>query len=180
VYWVLLGGTAVLIVAALFVPGLTRPVVNVAALLVLLCFAAFLRPFDGAPGNYSAQTQLYAQGREVWVPCNFRAKEEGYRFILPGAQVHGYREETYPDAQTLAAHFRLFAVQVPLQDPGCDDCRIIGQRLDIRSRQSAAELQQMFFRGEVFQHLFVKELLVEVPGMAASMMPGAVVEGCRS
>lgn len=179
-YWILLAITAALIVAALFVPGFSRPAVNVAALLVLLCFAAFLYPFDGAPGTYSAATQRYVQGREVWVPCNFRAKEEGYRFILPGAQVHGYREETYPDAATLATHYRLFAVQVPLQDPGCADCRILGQRLDIRSRQSEAELKQMLFNGDVFRHLFVKELLVEVPGMAVSMTPGSVEEGCRS
>jgi 4-amino-4-deoxy-L-arabinose transferase-like glycosyltransferase len=179
-YWALLGMTALLILAAIFIPGFTRPAINVAAVLVLLCFAAFLRPFDGAPGNYSAATQRYVQGREVWVPCNFRAKEEGYRFILPGAQVHGYREEIYPDASALSANFRLFAVQVPLQDPGCDRCRILGQRLDIRSRQSGAELEDMLLHGDVFRHLFVKELLVEMPEMPVDRMPGSIEEGCRS
>jgi len=178
-YWLLLGGTAALIAAALFMPGFTRPATSVAAVLVLLCFAAFLRPFDGAPGNYTAAVQSNMQGKEVWVPCDFRAKEEGYRFILPGAQVHGYREEIYPTVSALSANFRRFAVQVPLDDPGCARCRILGQRLDIRGRQSAEELKQMLLHGDVFRHLFVKELLVEMPEMPVDRMPWSVEEGCR-
>jgi len=178
-YWMLLAFTAALILIALFIPKFTGAIVNVAALLVLLCFAAFLRPFDGVLGNYSADVQQYAKGKEVWVPCNFRAKEEGYRFILPGARVHGYREEPGQTAAGLAAHYRLFAFQVPLQDAGCVDCKILGQRLDIRSRHSEGELKEML-KGDVFRHLFAKELLIEVPGMSASMAPGSVEEGCRS
>lgn len=177
-YWVLLALTAALILIALLVPKFTAAIVNVAALLVLLCFAAFLRPFDGAPGNYSAAVQQYAKGKDVWVPCNFRAKEEGYRFILPGAQVHGYHEDLNLNAVSLAAKYRLFAVQVPLQDTGCKDCKILGQRLDIRSRQSESELKQML-KGDVFQHLFVKELLVEVPATASNTTAGPLEEGCR-
>ncbi len=179
VYWTLLGGTAALIVAALFVPAFTRPATSVVAVLVLLCFAAFLRPFDGAPGNYNAAVQNYMQGKQVWVPCDFRAKEEGYRFILPGAQVHGYREETYPGVSALSANFRRFAVQVALDDPGCAHCRILGRRLEIRGRQSGDELQEMLLHGDVFRHLFVKELLVEMPEMPVDRMPWSVAEGCR-
>lgn len=179
-YWLLLALTAGLILAALLMSGMTRPAFNVAALLVLLNFAAFLHPFDGAPGNYPADVQQAMQGRNVWVPCDFRAKEEGYRFILPGAEPHGYREETYPNANALSANYRLFAVQVPVDDPGCDHCKILGQRLDIRGRQSSEELKQMLLQGDVFRHLFVKELLVEMPGMPADRMPWATEEGCDS
>ncbi|MDD5181449.1 MAG: phospholipid carrier-dependent glycosyltransferase [Gallionellaceae bacterium] len=174
-YWVLPGLTAALILIALFIPKLTGAVVNVAALLVLLCFAAFLRPFDGAYGNYSAAVQQYAKGRDVWVPCNFRAHEEGYRFILPGAQVHGYHENLGLNAAALAAKYNLFAVQMPLQDKDCAGCKVLGQRLDIRSRQSDSEVKQML-KGEVFQHLFVKELLIEVPGVNSKVVAS---EGCR-
>lgn len=177
-YWGLLAVTAILILIALFVPGLTRPIINVAALLVLLSFAAFLRPFDGSPGNYSTEIQRYAKGKEVWVPCNFRAKDEGYRFILPGAQIHGYREEEGLNAAGLATRYRLFAVQVPLQDVGCVDCKILGQRLDIRSRQNESELKEML-KGDVFRHLFVKELLIEVPATVANTPRYPVAEGCR-
>jgi len=175
VYWTLLVFTAALILLALFVPKFTAAIVNVAALLVLLCFAAFLRPFDGAFGNYSADVQQYAKGKDVWVPCNFRAKEEGYRFILPGAQIHGYHEDLALSAAALSAKYNLFAVQMPLQDAGCADCKILGQRLDIRGRQSASELKQML-EGNVFQHLFVKELLIEVPGVHSTVV---AAEGCR-
>jgi len=172
-YWCLLAFTATLILIGLFVQKFTAASVNVVALLVLLCFAAFIRPFDGALGNYSADALQYAKGKDVWVPCNFRAKEEGYQFILPGAQIHGYHEGLGID--TLASKYSMFAVQVPLHDKGCAGCKIVGQRLDIRSRQSEAELKQML-AGEVFQHLFVKELLLEVKGVNASVVPG---EGCR-
>ena len=174
-YWALLAFIAALILVALFVPRFTAAIVNVVALLVLLCFAAFLRPFDGVYGNYSVAVQQYAKGKDVWVPCNFRAHEEGYRFILPGAQVHGYHEDLGLTAAGLAARYSLFAVQVPLQDAGCTDCKILGQRLDIRSRQSDSEVKQML-KGEVFQHLFVKELLIEVPGLNSKVV---AEEGCR-
>ena len=174
-YWVLLAFSAALVLVALFMPKLAPAMVSVAALGVLLCFAAFLRPFDGAYGNYSADARQYAMGRDVWVPCNFRAKEEGYRFILPGAKIHGYHEDPGLSAAALAAKYSLFAVQVPLQGKGCADCKILGQRLDIRGRQSEAELKQML-EGEVFQHLFVKELLIEAPETNSTVIAN---EGCR-
>ncbi|MES1981498.1 MAG: phospholipid carrier-dependent glycosyltransferase [Pseudomonadota bacterium] len=175
-YWVLLVFTAVLIVLALAVPRWTRPVVNVIAVLVFLCFAALMRPFDGVPGNYSQEVLRYVQGRQVWVPCNFRAKEEGYRFILPGAQVLGYHERPGLTAADVAARYPLVAVQMPLQQSDCAGCKILGQRLDIRSRQSEDEVKDML-RGNVFQHLFVKELLIETAANPASFTPPEA--GCR-
>ncbi len=178
-YWVLLALTATLILIALLAPKFTAAIINVAVLLAMLCFAAFLRPLDGALGNYTEDIQQYVKGKEVWVPCNFRAKEEGYRFILPGARVHGYRDEPDQTADRLAQRYRLLAFQVPSQNAVCANCRILGQRLDIRSRQSEGELREML-KGDVFRHLFVREFLIEVPEMSASMAPGAIEEGCRS
>jgi hypothetical protein len=166
-FWLLITGAGILTLLAIVVPSFTRPVVNVVALLVLLCFAAFLRPFDGALGNYSAEAQQYASGKKVGVPCNFRAMDEGYRFILPGAQVRGYSEDQNLSASQLAARYPLFVVQLALNDDtkngGCAACKTIGQRLDIRGRQSSAELKEMFMQGKVFQHLFVREILMESP-----------------
>lgn len=173
-YWTLLGIAGTITLLGVLVPAFTRPVMNVSVLCVFIVFAAFLRPFDGALGNYTAAVQSYMQGKEVWVPCNFRAKDEGYRFILPGAQVHGYQEGGATIAK-LGASYRLFAVQVPLQDAGCVECRILGQRLDIRSRQSDEELKQML-KGDVFRHLFVKELLIET---RSAGKPVISEEGCR-
>jgi len=182
-YWLLLAGTGTLALLAIFAPRLTRPSVSVVALLVLLCLAAFLRPFDGPPGNYNAETLRYASGKEIWVQCNFRAKDEGHRFLLPGAEIHGYNDGLGLTAAQLATRYPLFTVKLPLkdigQDIGCASCKIIGQRLDLHDRHSSAELKEMFLEGKVFQHLFVREFLIEAPGVGKNSIPRPAVEDCR-
>jgi len=164
-FWLLIAVTGILTLLAIIVPALTRPVINIVALLALLCFASFLRPFDGALGNYSAAAQYHASAKDVAVPCNFRAMDEGYRFMLPGAEIRGYSEDQNLGASELAARYPLFVVQLALNDStqngGCAECKIIGQRLDIRGRQSSAELKEMLLEGKVLQHLFVREMLME-------------------
>jgi len=151
--------------------------------LTLRFFAAFLRPFDGALGNYSAKAQRYAAGKDVGVPCNFRAMDEGYRFILPGAEVNGYSEDQHLSASQLAARYPLFVVQLSLNDGmqngGCTECKIIGQRLDIRGRQSSAEMKEMFLQGKVLQHLFVREILMESPAGSKIMPEQTPGQICR-
>jgi 4-amino-4-deoxy-L-arabinose transferase-like glycosyltransferase len=173
-YWLLLSATVALALLALFWARHTRMLMNVVALLVLLVLAAFLRPFDGVAGNFSAEAQRYAKGKEVWTPCNFRAVDEGYRFLLPGAKVHGYFFEPVQSVAQLSAKYSLFAVQMPLKEK-CEGCKIIGQRLEIRSRHNPDEIKRIL-HGEVFQQLFAKELLIE----SASAMPTLpLAEGCR-
>ena len=166
-FWLLIPGAGILTLLAIVIPPFTRPAVNIAVLSVLLCLAAFLRPFDGTLGNYSEEAQRYVAGKVVGVPCNFRAMDEGYRFMLPGAEIHGYNEDQNLSAGDLAARYPFFAVQQALNDRAqngaCAECRIIGRRLDIRGRQSSAELKEMLLRGKVFEHLFVREILMESP-----------------
>jgi 4-amino-4-deoxy-L-arabinose transferase-like glycosyltransferase len=173
-YWMLLFIAIALTLAAIFWTRYTRALVNVVALLVLLTLAAFLRPLDGPAGNFSAEAQRYAVGKDVWTPCNFRAVDEGYRFLLPGAQVHGYLSEPVASVGELSSKYKLFAVQVPLKEK-CEGCKIVGQRLEIRSRHSPEEIHRML-KGEMFQQLFAKELLIEAP-QAVPALP--LVEGCR-
>ena len=176
-YWLLLGVTLALALFASFSPRSTRSVANVVVLLVFLSLAAFLRPFDGALGRYNEAAQRYVQSKDVWVPCNFRAHDEGDRFMLPGARVHGYDESWNLKPADLAARYRLFALQLPLNAEPCAGCQVIGQRLEIRGRQSADELRAMF-KGDVFQYLFVKELLVE-SAVVDSNISNTNKEGCR-
>jgi 4-amino-4-deoxy-L-arabinose transferase-like glycosyltransferase len=173
-YWILLSATASLTLLAIFWSRYTRALLSVVALLVMLALAAFLRPFDGAAGSFSAEAQRYATGKEVWVPCNFRAVDEGYRFLLPGAQVHGYLSPPVQSVNELSAQYGLFAVQMSLQEK-CEGCKVIGQRLEIRSRHSAEEIKKIF-KGEVFQQLFAKELLVE---SSQPMLARPLKEACR-
>ena len=174
VYWALMFVTVALTLWAIFLARYTRTLVNVVALLVMLTLAAFLRPFDGVAGNFSAEAQRYAVGKDVWTPCNFRAVDEGYRFLLPGALVHGYLFDPALTVGELSNKYHLFAVQVPLQEK-CEGCKIVGQRLEVRSRHSPEEIRRIF-KGEAFNLLFTKELLIESP-QATPVLP--VVEGCR-
>jgi len=182
-FWLLMSGAGILTLLAIVVPGLTRPGVNVVALLVLLCLAALLRPFDGALGNYSAEARHYVSGKDVAVPCNFRAMDEGHRFILPGAEIRGYSEDQNLSVSELAARYPLFAVRLALNDStqngGCAECKIIGQRLDIRGRQNSDELKEMFLEGKVFQHLFVTEILMESPAGGKAMYVQTFAQMCR-
>jgi hypothetical protein len=165
-YWLLLSATLVFAGFAAVRPALTRPATPVVALLALLSLAGFLRPFDGALGNYSAQTQAELAGRAVWVPYDFNAKYEAYRFLLPGARIHGYVEERNPDVADLAARYPLFAVRQPLDAAPCAGSRVIGERLDLRGRHSSAEIREIL-GGRVFENLFVKEVLYASPAAAS-------------
>ena len=175
-YWLLLGITAALLLLALFVPEFTRPAVPCAALLVCLSLAAFLRPLDGPLGRYSADAQQYVRGKQVWVPCDFRAVDEGYRFLLPEADIHGYREDRSATIDGLGTRYPRFVIRLPLAVTGTSGLPLIGQRLELRSRLSSRELLDML-RGKVFDQLFVREILVEVPGARAVALPSD--EGCR-
>ena len=182
-FWALLSGTAILILVAIALPRYTRACANVAGLLMLVCFAAFLKPLDGELGNYEENTKKYVLGKDVWVPCNFRAMDEGHRFILPGAEIHGYREDQNLKAEELAVRYPLFAVRLPMnaspQDIDCTSCKIIGQRLDIRGRHNSTELKEMFMEGKIFQHLFIREVLVESPEGGRMLLTESLAQTCR-
>ena len=177
-YWLLLGVALALTIFAVFASRFTRDVVNVVVLLTLLSLAVFLRPFDGALGTYNEAAQRYVQDKEVWVPCNFRAHDEGDRFMLTGARIHGYDENWNLTPTELAARYRLFALQLPLNAAPCAGCKVIGERFEIRGRQSPEEIKAML-NGDVFQYLFVKELLVESAQVDANVPNNTNKEGCR-
>jgi len=169
-YWLLLAATLALALAVMLRPALTRPGTSVLVLLVFLSLAAFLRPFDGALGNFSAETQRRMAGAELWVPYDFNAKYELYRFLLPGAVIQGYREEREPDIADLAQRYPLFAVRVPFGTELCKGCRLLGERLDLRGRQTQTELTGIL-RGKVFENLFLKEMLIESPAAGGAGKP---------
>ena len=177
-FWALTGMTLGLALLALFKAAWTQGLSNPVALLTLLALAVFLQPFDGAMGRYDATAQQYAQGKAVWVPCNFRAQDEGYRFLLPGAEVHGYSENWQLTPDELKTRYALFALQLPLRDVPCADCTVIGQRLAIRGRHNREEIEAML-RGEVLPHLFVREWLLQAPPAALTEQTEVPKEGCR-
>jgi 4-amino-4-deoxy-L-arabinose transferase-like glycosyltransferase len=165
-FWALLAGTGALVLLALLVPSFTRAGVHAGILLCYLSFAALLRPFDGPLGRYEPNVRQYVQGRDVWVPSDFIAKDERYRFILPGVNVRGYAQDRGVSVRDLIARYPLVAVQRSLGETAVEGGVIRGQRLDLRGRQTARELEQIL-RGDVSPSLFVRELLVEARGSSA-------------
>ena len=105
-------------------------------------------------------SDLFTKGRTVWVPTNFVAKEEGHRFLLPGADVRGYADDPGLTTADLVARYPLFAVSLPMNAAAVTEGRVIGQRLDIRTRHTTGEIVDML-RGRVYENLFVTEVLVE-------------------
>jgi 4-amino-4-deoxy-L-arabinose transferase-like glycosyltransferase len=179
-FWGVLAVTALLVFAGMFVAHFTRPVVNVAVLLGYLVLTLFLRPLDGPLGTYANDSINEARGQDVWVPCNFRAGEEGHRFLLPGSTIHGYRDDLKLTADEMAERYPMFAMRVPVQQTilDCQHCKIIGQRLDVRSRHNDQELQAMLY-GEVYEHLFIKEWLVASTRLDSRAEANRIDEGCR-
>jgi 4-amino-4-deoxy-L-arabinose transferase-like glycosyltransferase len=161
-FWVAVLITIGIVIAALILPDFTRPAVPAVALLLCLCLTMALRPLDGPLGKFSAQTQQLLAGKEVGVPCNFRAVDEGYRFLLPGADVHCYGDDKSATLDSLKQRYRVFAFGQSLATPDPDGMRVVGERLKLRGRHTKSQLLDML-RGNVFQQLFLRELVVEVP-----------------
>ncbi len=162
VYWALLLGTLGFICATIFLPWFTRPALPVASLLACVCFAAFLQPFDGLLGTYDERARDFALGKDVWVPVNFKAKEEGFLFLLPGTKVHPYTYDRNLTTAALSAKYPLYAIRLPIKDTNIVTGTVIGQRLELGSRHTSAQIKEML-QGKVYEHLFLKELLIESP-----------------
>ncbi|HTZ46281.1 MAG TPA: phospholipid carrier-dependent glycosyltransferase [Verrucomicrobiae bacterium] len=162
-YWLVILITIGICVAALIVRDFTRPALPGVALLMCLSLTMAMRPLDGPLGQFSAATQQGAAGKPVWVPCNFRAVDETYRFLLPGADVHCYSDDKTATLDSLKQHYQIFAFGQPLSAPDPSGVLVVGERLKLRGRHTKSELLDML-RGNVFQQLFLRELLVEIPG----------------
>jgi hypothetical protein len=59
-------------------------------------------------------------------------------------------------------HSPLIAVRAPIDGTAVGGGRVLGERLDIATRQTPEQILDML-RGNVLEHLFVREVLVE-PG----------------
>jgi 4-amino-4-deoxy-L-arabinose transferase-like glycosyltransferase len=158
-HWVILAGSAALALAPLFnrrwLPALAVP----AALGALLSLGSFLRVFDPPHGAFPAEAVAAARGRVVWAPENFRAGEELYRFVLPGATIRGYPLSEGGPAEGKAGSDDLAIVvgELAVSAPS----NAIGSRIDLKGRQTFEQVLAML-RGDVRENLFSREWLVPV------------------
>jgi 4-amino-4-deoxy-L-arabinose transferase-like glycosyltransferase len=146
-----------------------------------LCYCALtssLMPLEDNLGRYSESTIQSVVGRDVWVPCDYRAKDEEYRLLLPGAILHGYAANDAKQIDLLSATYPLVAVQSPIgvEPVLCDSCQIVGRRMEMRARHSNAEIQAIL-GGHIGEHLFVNEYLISTPAIIA--LPLAGKDACR-
>ena len=160
VYWLMLSGATAFCVTAIRIADLTRPGAPIAALLVFLGMSSFLIPLDGASGHFSASAVQASAGRSVWVPVQVDGEDEPYRFLLPQAKIQPYRQANGLDAEALAHHYALFTVRSELKEPGCFDCRVLGERLVLKGRLNQHDVLEIL-KGRIFKTLILKESLVE-------------------
>ena len=132
-------------------------------LLLYLAYAAFLIPFDGPRGEFDRATADFARDKSIAAPINFNAREEIYRFMLPGADLAPYHVNDYA-LDRLKAENNLFIITLPLQDLSVEnspDLHIVGTRLQLIDRFNNQETIDLL-TGHVSRNLFKKDLLVEV------------------
>ncbi len=159
-HWTLLAVAAAAVSLALLVPRLARTGVHATVFLTFLAFSSLVRPLDGPLGRFDEGVQRQLAGRDVHVPVDFVAKEEGYRLLLPGARVHGYPAGRDDSVDALLARHPLVVVRLRAGRPACAACRVIGERFDLRGRHSARELRELL-AGNVVEQLLVREVVVE-------------------
>jgi hypothetical protein len=156
-HWAILAGAAAVAVAPLVNRRWLSALAVPAALAALLSLGSFLRVFDPPLGAFSAEAVEAARGRTVWAPENFRAGEEIYRFVLPGATIRGYPLSAggpTPEkrsADDLVVVVRELDASAP---PGA-----IGSRIDLKGRHTVEQVLAML-RGNVRENLFSREWLV--------------------
>lgn len=169
-HWALMVATTTIILIGLFSNKRCKALALAACFLIYCALTSSLDPLEGKLGRYSAQTIANVQGKEVWIPCDYRAKDEEYRLLLPGTWLHGYSARDANDVQGLTSSYPLVAVQTPLgvTPVVCESCQILGQRMEMRARHSQEEIIAML-QGQIGQYLFVNEYLIATPATSPDL-----------
>jgi len=160
-HWILVAVSLSLVLLGLFRRGLTKIIALGACFLVYCTLNSSLTPLEAQLGRYSSETIAQLQNKDVWIPCDYRAKDEEYRLLLPGSNLHGYLAKDAGNVNGLTTAYPLVAVHVPLgsQPTLCESCQIVGKRMEMRARHSNEEIQEMLL-GQIGKHLFVNEYLI--------------------
>jgi 4-amino-4-deoxy-L-arabinose transferase-like glycosyltransferase len=163
-HWIFMVAALIIALIGLFQRNHTKTLALAGCFLSYCALTSSLAPLEGQLGRYSATTITQLQGKDVWIPCDYRAKDEEYRLLLPGAKLHGYLAKDSADVGGLTSSYPVVAVHTPLGSTPmlCDSCEIVGQRIEMRARHSNAEIIEMV-QGQIGKHLFVNEYLVATP-----------------
>lgn len=158
--WCLLAGICIVCGSALLRREWIRPLALPSVLLVALAFNVFLRPFDGALGEFDEAAVASARREKVVLPAPFTAKDEIYRFLLPGADVRRIRTQDLPTALQ-DENNKMFILPVSLEGPAeVPGFRTLGRRLTLQDYFSSEQMADMA-RGNIGRHLFAWDLLLD-------------------
>jgi 4-amino-4-deoxy-L-arabinose transferase-like glycosyltransferase len=177
-HWALMASGLVIALVGLFRIPLTKTCGLAGCFLVCCGLTSSLAPLEGQLGRYSSATITQLQAKDVWIPCDYRAKDEEYRLLLPGAKLHGYLAKDAVNVTDLTSKYPIVAVHVPLgaSPELCDGCQMVGQRMEMRSRHSNEEIMAML-KGQIGKYLFVNEYLIATPVNNAELL--SVKDVCR-
>lgn len=177
-HWVFMGTAIVLVLRGLFNRERTKVIALAGCFLCYCALTSGLSPLEGALGRYSQATIQGLAGKDIWVPCDYRAKDEEYRLLLPGAILHGYLAKDASQINLLTSTYPIVAVQsaIGVEPALCDSCKIVGKRMEMRARHSDAEIQAIL-KGHIGEHLFVNEYLIATPANIALPLVGK--DACR-
>ncbi|OHE76953.1 MAG: hypothetical protein A3F67_04315 [Verrucomicrobia bacterium RIFCSPHIGHO2_12_FULL_41_10] len=163
-YWFLLALTVGLMLAGLLKPHLTASLACPGTILLYLCYALFLAPFDGPLGRFDQVAQEAVLDKKIWVPTNFNAREESYRFLLPEAKAlipYDYNENI--TISEMQAKVPRFIISLPLTNTSGENLQgahILGRRLNLIDRFNAKETRAIL-SGKIAKYLFHQDLLIE-------------------
>jgi hypothetical protein len=164
IHWVFMGIAMAVVFIGLIKREQCKAFALIGCFLTYCVLTSALSPLEGRLGRFSAATIAQVQNKDVWIPCDYRAKDEEYRLLIPGAQLHGYLAKDAGDIDGLTKTYPLVAVQSPLgvAPTICDSCQVVGQRMEMRARHSDQEIRAMLM-GHIGEHLFVTEYLISTP-----------------
>ena len=170
VHWILMDSSLIIVLMGLFNSSRSKTLALAACFLTYCALTSSLAPLEGELGRFSSQTIANVQGKDVWIPCDFRAKDEEYRLLLPGAKLHGYAAQDAAQVQSLTTSYPVVAVHTPLGIAPvlCDSCQIVGQRVEMRARHSHEEIIAML-KGQIGKYLFVNEYLIATPAVSPDL-----------
>ncbi|OWS70483.1 ArnT family glycosyltransferase [Polynucleobacter campilacus] len=177
-HWILMAGSLVIVLVGLLRRNHSKTLALAGCFLTYCALTSSLTPLEAKLGRYSVETITQVQGKDVWIPCDYRAKDEEYRLLLPGTKLHGYLAKDAAEVSKLTSSYPIVAVHAPLgaKPELCDSCQIVGQRMEMRARHSDEEIKQML-QGHIGKYLFVNEYLVVTPVIAPDL--SNVKDVCR-
>ena len=178
-HWVFMIISLGLVIIGLFRKEGTKTIALTACFLTYLGLASSLAPLEGKLGRFTPEVIAQVQDKDLWVPCDYRAKDEEFRLLLPSSRLHGYLASEAGELSKLTSSYPLVLVQTPLgtKPELCDSCQIIGRRMEMRARHSNEEIIEML-KGHFGQYLFVNEYLIATPVLNSPALLSAK-DACR-